>query len=302
MIIKSEFNFRDTNEEILPMDVSALPHVCMIADLNQNYTTNSGWHWHEALEIDYVTEGAINFVTVDEVLTLPEGSAIFLNSNVLHNAVLPDGTHAGLSYAQLFQSDFLSGGVGNNIERKYIHPVLGNPSLPYFCLYPDRPEDARMLALIRETVCLCRKESFGYEFRLRELLCHFWMEILTRFTSALRQKRTVRKNDEERLKLMLRYIRHHYMDKISLDDIADAASISSRECSRCFLRTIRTAPMQYLKQYRLEQAASFLLSTSQNITEISENCGFFSNSYFSRCFREKYGCTPREYQRQDPSL
>jgi AraC-like DNA-binding protein len=44
-------------------------------------------------------------------------------------------------------------------------------------------------------------------------------------------------------------------------------------------------------------AASLLLGTGHSISEIAEKCGFMSDSYFSKIFREIYKCTPREYRK-----
>ena len=35
------------------------------------------------------------------------------------------------------------------------------------------------------------------------------------------------------------------------------------------------------------------------ISEIAEKCGFMSDSYFSKIFREIYQCTPREYRKEN---
>ena len=44
-------------------------------------------------------------------------------------------------------------------------------------------------------------------------------------------------------------------------------------------------------------AAEKLLTTAETVTEVSENCGFSSVSYFSKAFRLKMGCTPLEYRK-----
>ena len=89
----------------------------------------------------------------------------------------------------------------------------------------------------------------------------------------------------------------NYADQIGVQEIAQAADLSPRECTRCFKRSVSRTPVRFLIEYRAQMAASLLLGTGQNISEIAENCGFMSDSYFSKAFREIYKCTPRDYRK-----
>ena len=50
--------------------------------------------------------------------------------------------------------------------------------------------------------------------------------------------------------------------------------------------------MNALIRYRLQTAHRMLHDTSLTVQEIGLACGFHSTSYFSRQFRQLYGCTP----------
>jgi AraC family transcriptional regulator, positive regulator of tynA and feaB len=65
-----------------------------------------------------------------------------------------------------------------------------------------------------------------------------------------------------------------------------------------------TSLMRYILQCRLEKCRKDLLNllhTNHNISEIALNWGFNDISHFSRTFKQRYGCTPKEY-RQDYSV
>lgn len=104
--------------------------------------------------------------------------------------------------------------------------------------------------------------------------------------------------DTERIKSMIQYIHDNYGKKLTLQDIAGAANISSRECSRCFRRCIHDSPINYLNTYRVRMAALMLLQSGESVMTIGENCGFSSNSYFGKIFYETMGCTPSAYRRE----
>ena len=58
---------------------------------------------------------------------------------------------------------------------------------------------------------------------------------------------------------------------------------------------INQTPLEYVMEYRLNTAKQLLDDTKMSITDISYHCGFSSNAYFGKIFREKYGMTPLQY-------
>ena len=55
------------------------------------------------------------------------------------------------------------------------------------------------------------------------------------------------------------------------------------------------SPASFMKVKRLTESARRILEKSGNITEIALDVGFSDVSYFSRCFKEHYGCPPSKY-------
>ena len=52
---------------------------------------------------------------------------------------------------------------------------------------------------------------------------------------------------------------------------------------------------EFIRTQRLKMAASLLAQRKRSISEVIYMVGFTSPSYFTRCFKEFYGCTPKEY-------
>lgn len=98
------------------------------------------------------------------------------------------------------------------------------------------------------------------------------------------------------MKKFLGYIAKHYMEEISLENLACAANVSKSECLRCFKQSLKTTPYKYLMNFRLEKAAELLKETSNSITEIAIMTGFNQSSYFGKCFKLKTGYAPKEYR------
>ena len=62
---------------------------------------------------------------------------------------------------------------------------------------------------------------------------------------------------------------------------------------------INQTPLEYVMEYRLNTAKQLLDDTKMSITDISYHCGFSSNAYFGKIFREKYGMTPLQYRNRN---
>ena len=56
------------------------------------------------------------------------------------------------------------------------------------------------------------------------------------------------------------------------------------------------APVDLVKEIRLTKALNYVETTDMNFTEIAYAVGFRDPGYFTKCFRQKYGKTPKEYR------
>jgi signal transduction histidine kinase/ligand-binding sensor domain-containing protein/CheY-like chemotaxis protein len=81
-------------------------------------------------------------------------------------------------------------------------------------------------------------------------------------------------------------------------DIASKMAVSERQLQRKVRALIDKTPMDLLRDYRLEKAA-LKLKDGYQVGRVSVECGFSSFSYFSSCFKKKYGMTAKKYQMLD---
>lgn len=96
---------------------------------------------------------------------------------------------------------------------------------------------------------------------------------------------------------MVSYIFQNYSGRITLDDIAAAGNVSRSKCCRIFRDCLQQTPIDFLNQYRLQVSRRLLLEDGLRVTEAATACGFGHLSYFSKLFRESFGCTPKEYRK-----
>lgn len=67
--------------------------------------------------------------------------------------------------------------------------------------------------------------------------------------------------------------------------------------TRVFRREMGMSPINYLIEQRMSHAASLLAVTELAVGEISMRSGYRDVLHFSKCFRDFYGRSPREYRR-----
>ena len=54
------------------------------------------------------------------------------------------------------------------------------------------------------------------------------------------------------------------------------------------------SPVEIIRVTRLKKAERLLKTTKMTVSEISYDVGFSSPSYFSKCFKDYFGCQPGE--------
>lgn len=103
------------------------------------------------------------------------------------------------------------------------------------------------------------------------------------------------------VKLFLEGIEAHLDHPWRLEGMARQCGLSrSRFSQVCFELTNRS-PVDYLNERRLIRAAALLAERGAgSITGVALACGFGSSQYFSRRFAQRFGCTPRDWQRRAP--
>lgn len=94
------------------------------------------------------------------------------------------------------------------------------------------------------------------------------------------------------------YMKNHYGEEITLKDFAFMTGYSTYYFTRLFKKYFGCTMTNYLIEFRIEQSKELLISRTDSLGRIAEQCGFESTNYFSRCFRRKVGVTPTEYRNQ----
>lgn len=90
-------------------------------------------------------------------------------------------------------------------------------------------------------------------------------------------------------------VQHYSNPEFNLAAMAQAMAKSERQLHRKFKALTDKTPMEYLRWYRLQEAAR-LLKQQERASDVAHQVGFSSASYFSNCFKSYFGKTPRQYR------
>lgn len=101
------------------------------------------------------------------------------------------------------------------------------------------------------------------------------------------------------LRGVVEYLKQHYADPISMNELSSKLGISTRQLERRFRATFNTSPRQYTLKLRILKACELLASSPMSVTEIALATGFYDHSAFSRRFRTTMNMTPAEYRRRN---
>lgn len=265
-------------------------------DNYKNGNDSYPWHWHEELEIAYVSQGEINAFINGEHYLLHEGEGCFINRKILHS-YSGQGAYSSLFPNILFSPSLLYGSQDSVFWEKYVKKLVFSTDFTHMVLQPSVPWQADILKKAETAVSAFQSPEYGYEFRIREILSDILLSLL-RNKPDTPPEHVHSSLDLSRILDMLSYIQMHYTEEIRLEQIAASASLSPRSCLRCFKNIIGASPMQYIIDLRIRKARQLLIQTDLSILEISASCGFQDQSYFIKTFRQKTGTTPLKFRKQ----
>lgn len=95
------------------------------------------------------------------------------------------------------------------------------------------------------------------------------------------------------------YIRRHFSEPITLAQIADHLKVSPNYLSSQFHERVGESYVKYITRLRMEYAAHLLKTEpAGKIAQIAERAGYCSIKHFAYVFKEYFGVTPGQYQKQ----
>lgn len=254
------------------------------------------WHWHPEIEITVVQKGSMCYKVNHDLFHLKEGDILFGNANVLHSGYqLQEQDCEYISIT--FDPKLIFGFHKSAICQKYVEPVIQNLALSAIYFDSSREWHISVVEAVRKMICFNEEKPDFYEINIVMELQNMWKLILVNYQAA----DSISMHDKlayERIKRIMVFLEQHYVDKISLSDIAEHVNLCSSECSRLFKKYMNVSLFRFLNEYRIERSLEYLFHTDYSITDIAAKVGFSDSNYYSKVFSKIKGCSPYKYRKK----
>lgn len=280
-ILNSDFS------EVVQYDYDGFPIYLRKAFLSWSEDYRFDAHFHQDWEFVITLEGCMQYAVDGEIVNIPEGKGIFVNSGHIHFG-FSDKREECEYIVLLVHPSFYCG--NQLIANNYTVPIMEDASIPYAIL----EKSSRTNMNLREIYKLKVNTGSDCLLGMQTLLFDIFDELYSIKTAS--SATAIYKKNFAEMKAMLEFVTVHYSEKISLADIAAVASMSKNNCILTFRRYVGDTPLGYLTGYRIQKSMSLLRDTDMSVLEIAYAVGFSGPSYFAETFRRLNGMSPMEYR------
>ena len=278
------------NSEIIAYNEPGIPIYIQEGHLYHTPDYRYLCHWHEDIEFIYVLDGEMDYFVNGKSIPLSSGDMIVVNSGRLHYGY-SDCKKDCHYYCVVLHPSLLT--TNKKLLEKYVTPIIGSSQPDYFLFRTDESISEQVLSIYQTKT----GSSSCPELEVISLFQNLWIQLYQRILPTLHTEDEETDDDLTTQRRMVSFIYQNYSSVITLDDIADAGQICRSKCCQIFKKYMGQSPMEFVNSYRLESSQQLLERTDLSITDICLACGFNHQSYFTKQFRAKYQCTPKEYRK-----
>ncbi|EMK3304597.1 helix-turn-helix domain-containing protein [Vibrio vulnificus] len=274
------------------------PHV-KFAYVDGHHHSDFGLHKHDFSELFLVVSGKGNHVVASHVYPLSAGDVFVINGDIEHafqdveqleiiNLMFEAGT-------PFFETPSLRMLSGYQAMFK-VEPIARQTGEYRAKLTLDSGQLPQIARLIDAILIEYQQGENGFETMLTSLM----QQLVITLARMYQQQTHDLPKTTLALSRALIFIEQHFTDAgLHSGEIAQAAFVSQRQLERLFKQFLNTSPNLYLREMQLNYGRD-LLSNDRGVSiqHIAERCGFNDSNYFSKCFKQKFGQSPRQYMTQ----
>ncbi|GIO60724.1 MULTISPECIES: AraC family transcriptional regulator [Paenibacillus] len=275
------------------------PYECMI-----HQSAGSRWivhaHWHMYIEILYFLTGKARVFLGGESHTLSKGDLIVIHSHETHSIYALDGEQ--VSYIVIkFDPEILYSTSRTVFESKYVLPFTMAESNNQRMFAESEIKDTVVPGLVREIYDEFTSRSYGFELAVRTLICRLFLWFLRESKNLGLHwdvAHSLKEMDIQMLQKVFEYIDDNYRFDINAQAAARICNLSYSYFSRRFKAIMGKTFTNYLNYIRITEAEKLLLTTEMTMTEIAQETGFSSSSYFIQQFKQYKNISPSQFRKK----
>jgi AraC-like DNA-binding protein len=252
-----------------------------------NFETN--WHIHEEHELIVITKGNGTAMIGDYIGPYNTGDVFFLAGNLPHwfrkNQAKTTGSAKVTHFTKkIFGNEFLL-----NPEMKHIASLLQkNHGLQF---------EKKAKKEIADTITAIEIAEGFQRFNLL-LQCLYKISIAYKHQLLTANFLDAGNKVNPAIEKIIDYSFKHYLEPITLQNVAAVAEMSIPTFCRFFKKNIKKTYFEFLQDIRISHACKLLTNTNKSIMEICYESGYNSWAHFSKQFKEIKQVTPSAYRKK----
>ena len=261
---------------------------------------HADWNWKDVtspfIRLYYVTEGTAQIELPSGVYQLKPQHMYFIPAFTKHSNI------CNSYFCHYYMHIYEENQQGKSILDEWDFPVeISGSELdlalikrfcsinPYMSLQKSDPTTYDNTATLRQNLLRNKQRAFYDKVESRGIV----YQLLSHFMKYAQKKS---ENRDERLVKILSYIHNHINKSLNIDELAEQTCLSKDHFIRLFKQGVKTTPLQYINQKKIEKAQLTLVTSDTSVKDIALNLGFEDYSYFNRLFKKLVGTTPQEYR------
>ena len=251
---------------------------------------------HNEVELNFLESGSLTYLLGGRKVTIESGRLAAFWAAIPHQIIDATG-RSGYFVVTLPLAWFLQWSLADRLVQPILHGHL-------VCdRHPNRKRDVLLfgqwLRDLGPRSSEDRKRATILEIQARLLRLSMSLPTFTPQNKPPRARAVAIETDHlNKAEHMACFIAQHYLDPLTVDDIAASVRLHPNYAMSLFKKIFGTTLSEYLAQHRISHAQRLLATTNEKILNVALSSGFGSISRFNHVFRQSCGCSPRRYRDQ----
>lgn len=246
-------------------------------------------HWHDSLEIVYVIRGSVTLILpFGKRQTATDGEFFLVNPRVIHSVLSEDNEALVLQIPQRLYTK-----LAPSVSSR--HFVMD--------MHPDSPVEQtrleRMKKIFMDMYIVYHFHPEGYLLKFNSLLYDALYMLIHSYSEKIMPKE-INRSDKylQRMTKIIKYIDENHSNSITTSDIAKQMGYNADYIARFFHRYMNMSITDYIYEVRMGYVSRELQNSDKKIGDILEEHGCNNYRILSQKFKERYGCSFKEYRIQ----
>ncbi|OVE56279.1 AraC family transcriptional regulator [Chryseobacterium mucoviscidosis] len=250
------------------------------------------WHYHPEIELIFVCGGSGKRQIGSNISYFSDGDIVLMGSNLPHCGMTNENTNNDYEMVIQFKPDFLGENFFELPEMQKISALLEKSKAGIVFSENIKKQIGQKIVAMHESSSLEKLVKF------LEILDALASTLDYRILNAGKYYLQTQVEDNERINLIFNYVKDHFKEQITLEQVADLANMRVPSFCRYFKKITNKTFTQFVNEYRITHSLKLLAEQPLSITEVCFESGFNNFSYFNKTFKQYIQKSPSQYRKE----